>query len=60
MKKSMETFMPRGEFKQRFNSLPTLQMSLGIVALFEKIYGGEPILTVFPVIGEDVHYNTVV
>jgi hypothetical protein len=27
--------------------LPTLQISLGIVALFEKIYNGEPILTVF-------------
>ncbi len=27
--------------------LPTLQISLGIVALFEKIYDGEPILTVF-------------
>jgi hypothetical protein len=39
-------------------SLPTLQISLGIVALFEKIYGGEPILTVFSNIGED--YNTVV
>ncbi len=39
-------------------SLPTLQISLGIVALFEKIYDGEPILTVFSHIGED--YNTVV
>jgi hypothetical protein len=29
------------------NSLPTLQISLGIVAMFEKIYDGEPILTVF-------------
>jgi hypothetical protein len=29
------------------DSLPTLQMSLGIVALFEMIYDGEPILTVF-------------
>jgi hypothetical protein len=27
-------------------SLPTLQISLGIVALFEKIYDGEPIITV--------------
>ncbi len=39
-------------------SLPKLQISLGIVALFEKIYDGEPILTVFSNIGED--YNTVV
>ncbi len=29
------------------NSLPTLQISLGIVALFEKIYYEVPILTVF-------------
>jgi hypothetical protein len=28
------------------DSLPTLQISLGIVALLEKIYDGEPILTV--------------
>jgi hypothetical protein len=35
-------------------SLPTLQISQGIVALFEKIYDGEPILTVFSNIGEDV------
>jgi hypothetical protein len=33
-------------------SLPTLQLSL------EKIYDGEPILTVFSNVGED--YNTVV
>ena len=35
-------------------SLPTLQKLQGIVALFEKIYDGEPILTVFSNIGEDV------
>jgi hypothetical protein len=40
------------------DSLPTLQISVGIIALFEKIYDGEPILTVFSNIGED--YNTVV
>ncbi len=39
-------------------SLPTLQILLGIVALFEKIYDGELILTVFSNIGEA--YNTVV
>ena len=38
-------------------SLPTLQISLGIVALFEKIYDGEPILTVVSNIGEDVQYR---
>jgi hypothetical protein len=40
--------------------LPTLQIPLRIVELFEKIYDGEPILTVFSNIGEDVLYNTVV
>jgi hypothetical protein len=35
-------------------SLLTLQISLGIIALFEKIYdGGEPFLAVFSNIGED-------
>jgi hypothetical protein len=48
--------MPRGEFKHRIGSLPTLQISLGIVALFEKNYDGEPILTVVSNIGEDVLY----
>jgi hypothetical protein len=38
------------------NSLPTLQISLGIVALFEKIDDGQPILTVFSNIGKDVQY----
>ncbi len=40
-------------------SLPRLQISLGILALFEKISYGDPILTVVPNIGEDVQ-NTVV
>jgi hypothetical protein len=34
-------------------SLPTLQISLATIALFEKIYYGQPILTVFSNIGED-------
>jgi hypothetical protein len=38
------------------DSFPRLLISLGIVALFEKIYGGEPILTVFSNIVEDVQY----
>jgi hypothetical protein len=38
---------------------PTLQISVGVIALFENIYDGEPILPVFSNIGEDVH-NTVV
>jgi hypothetical protein len=35
--------------------LPKLQTSRGFVALFEKIYDGEPIITVVSNIGEDVH-----
>ncbi len=35
------------------DSFPTLPISLGIVALFEQIYDGKPILTVFSNIGED-------
>jgi hypothetical protein len=38
---------PRGQFKNRNWFLPTLHISIGIVALFEKIYGEAPILTVF-------------
>jgi len=41
--------MPRGRFKH--DSLPTLQISLRIVALFEKIYYGGQIITVFPFFG---------
>ncbi len=40
-----------------FDSLPTLQISVGIIALFEKIYDGELILTVISNIGEDVQYR---
>jgi hypothetical protein len=40
------------------DTLPSLQISLGIVALFEKIYDGEPIPNPSN-IGEDL-YNTVV
>jgi hypothetical protein len=39
------------------DSLPTLQIPLRIVELFEKIYDGEPILTVFSNIEEDVQYR---
>jgi hypothetical protein len=46
--------MPRGHSNIAIDSLPTLQISLGIVALFEKIYDGEPIFTGFSNIGEDV------
>jgi hypothetical protein len=39
-------------------SLPTLQTSHGLLALFEKIYYGEPIFTDFSISGR--MYNTVV
>ncbi len=48
--------MPRGEFKHRYCPVPTLQISPGIIALFQKIYHSEPILTVVSNIGEDVQY----
>ncbi len=38
-------------------SLPSLQISVGIIALFEKIYNGEPILTIVSNIKEDVQYR---
>jgi hypothetical protein len=40
-----------------FDSSPTLQISSEIVALFEKIYDGEPILTVVSNNGEYVQYR---
>jgi hypothetical protein len=39
------------------DSLPTLQRSEGIIALFEKVYDEETILTVISNIGEDVQYR---
>jgi hypothetical protein len=39
------------------DALPTLQISVGIIALFEKIYEGEPIFTVISNIGENVQYR---
>jgi hypothetical protein len=38
-------------------SLPTLQTSHGLLALFEKIYHGDPIFAVFSNNGEDVQYR---
>ncbi len=53
--------MPRGDSDIAIGSLPTLQISLATKALFEKIYDGKPILTVFSNIGEDVQkYNSIV
>ncbi len=38
-------------------SSPTLQRSVGIIAFFEKIYDGKPILIVVSYIGKDVQYS---
>jgi hypothetical protein len=48
--------MPGGNSNIAIDSSPTLQISLEILALFEKIYDGQPVLTVVSNIGED--YNT--
>jgi hypothetical protein len=53
--KIRETCMPRGDSNIAIGSLPTLQISVGIFRLFEKIYYGEPIVTVVSNIGKDVH-----
>jgi hypothetical protein len=55
--KIRETCMPRGKFKHRYWSLPTLQTSHGLLALFEKIYYEDPIFTVISNNGEDVQYR---
>ncbi len=39
--------------------MPKLQTFRGFVALFEKIYDGEPIITVISNIGEGTLYNMV-
>ncbi len=54
MKKSVKLACHVMNSNIAIGSLPTLQISQGVVALFEKIYGGEPILTAFSNIGEDV------
>ena len=36
------------------DTLPTLQISVGVIALFEKIYDGDPIFIVISNNGEDV------
>jgi hypothetical protein len=38
-------------------SVPKLQMSHGLLALFEKIYYRGPIFTVFSIIGDDIQYR---
>ncbi len=57
MKKSGKLALHVVNSNVAIGSLPTLQILLGIVALFENIYDGEPILTVFSNIVEDVQYR---
>ena len=49
--------MPRVNSNIAIGSLPTLQTSHGLLALFEKISHGELIFTDFSNIGEDVQYR---
>ncbi len=39
------------------DTLPTLQITVGVKALFEKIYDGKPVFTVISNNGEDVQYR---
>jgi hypothetical protein len=57
MKKSLKLACHVVISNTTIGSLPTLQISLAIVVLFENIYDGEQILTVFSNIGEDVQYR---
>ncbi len=57
MKKSGKLTSHVVNWKIAIDSLPTLQISLEIVALFEKIYDGKPILTIISNIVEDVQYR---
>jgi hypothetical protein len=57
MKKSLKVACHVVNSNIAIGSLLTLQISLGIVALFEKNNDDGPILTVFSDIGEDVQYR---
>jgi hypothetical protein len=57
MKKSVKLACHVVNSNNAIDSLPTLQILLEIVALFEKIYDGEPILPVVSAIVEDVQYR---
>jgi hypothetical protein len=56
--KIRKTCIPRGNSNIAIDALPTLQISVGFIALFEKIYYGEPIFAVISNNGEDVQYRT--
>jgi hypothetical protein len=57
MKKSVKLACHVVNSNISIGALSALQISLRIVALFEKIYDDEPILTVFSNIAEDVQYR---
>jgi hypothetical protein len=54
--KIRETCIPRGNSNIGIDALPKLQISVGFIALFEKIYYGELIFAVISNNGEDVQY----
>ncbi len=55
MKKIWESFMPHAQFKQRYKFFADTPNIAGNCRVIEKIYDGEPNLTVFSNVGEDVH-----
>jgi len=57
MKKSRKLACHVANSNIAVDSLPTLQISVGIIALFEKIDDEEPILTVISNNGENVQYR---
>ncbi len=57
MKKSEKLACHVVNWNITIDSSPKLQISLEIIALFEKIYDGGQILTVVSNIGEDVQYR---
>jgi hypothetical protein len=57
MKKIRKTYATLSIQTSLFDSLPTIQISLGIITIFDKIYYGEPVFTFFSNIGEDVQYR---
>ncbi len=59
MKKSVKLACHVVNSNIAIGSLPTLQISVGIVVLIEKIYSDGLILTLFSNIREDVQYSCV-
>jgi hypothetical protein len=57
MKKSRKPACHLANSNIAIDNFPTLQISVKVVVLFEKIYDGESILTVLSNIGEDLQYR---